>query len=225
MKSNKPVYVMCEPGVESRDFSAIIKGLAESITHSRATLKIVNLGIWRNNGWKRGNILQHYMSVDWYLERARNTSHRNSQLNANTIIYDLFQEPWQQQRPHYDVVVLKTDIYSGEMNNNFVIGLALKELGTVISVNRFLHLNYYNRFECIKTETLHEIGHVFGLPGDTRTKQISLSLGRHCTNECVMRQGLMVPRDWIYFTEQRINSTSDSPYCELCLAELRNFFS
>ena len=122
--------------------------------------------------------------------------------------------------PHYELALLTSDIYGGE-DTNFVIGLAIPTFGTVVSIARLSKLEISLQLECIKTVIFHEMGHVFGLPNSNR-KNINESLGAHCTNVCVMRQGLSVPFDWIKMTQDRIRMRA--PYCKECLSDLRFFF-
>lgn len=44
------------------------------------------------------------------------------------------------------------------------------------------------------------------------------SLGNHCPNVCVMRQGLPVPDDWIKMTNDR--TKSGKPLCDECINDL-----
>lgn len=103
-----------------------------------------------------------------------------------------------------------------------MIGLAQPEMGTVVSTHRFRGLDDKTRYECVKTETMHELGHVFGLIPQDRAEDVDYSLGKHCTNVCTMRQGLRVPIDWIIYSGERV--TSGRAFCNRCTQDLRNFF-
>jgi predicted Zn-dependent protease len=68
---------------------------------------------------------------------------------------------------------------------------------------------------------MHEGGHMFGLPSNKRKENVEEKLGGHCTNRCVMRQGLIVPDDWVRMTEDRIKY---GPLCNQCVNEIYAFF-
>lgn len=218
----RPVNVMCEEGVTERQMRAVLSGLNELLCLAAVDrqIEVRNFGVWRQPGWLAGNTLRPYQSVDWYVDYGLFHSNRRNQVRAHAVIDALVSEPWQQAEKHYDVVVLQSDLY--DQNCSFVIGLALAGLGTVLSVNRFLQLEEDLQMECIKTETMHEVGHVFGLIPDSRIGNVEYSLGRHCTNECIMRQGLMVPGDWIRITRDRL--VYQEPLCPQCLHDLRMHF-
>jgi len=120
---------------------------------------------------------------------------------------------------HYDVFAVREDMYSG--NTNFVIGLAQRGIGTTLSTYRFRELRRRDRYECIKTETIHELGHAFGLIPSGRTSNVEKSLGKHCTNVCTMRQGLTVPNDWLEISRDRL---SVGALCGQCQEDLINYF-
>jgi len=62
---------------------------------------------------------------------------------------------------------------------------------------------------------------VFGLIPKNRTKNIKESLGKHCINICIMRQGLELPKDWIDLTRDRIKYGA---LCPTCKQDLKNYF-
>jgi predicted Zn-dependent protease len=219
----KPIYVVQQAGVPEEQMSAVLTGIREIVRLAGMTdrIPIHNFGVWQTTNHRTAQGLVPFASVQWYIEHARQTG-RNRQLNATTIVSDLYEEPWQTQAPHYDLMVVKDDLWSGEGNNNFVIGCAIKGVGTVISTARFQDLPTNQRRECIVTEVLHEMGHVFGLVPEDRTTNVEYSLGKHCTNRCTMRQGLRVPSDWIEFTEDR---RRHGVFCSQCQTDLRRFFA
>jgi len=112
-------------------------------------------------------------------------------------------------------------MWDGTSRTNFIIGLASPGDSTTFSVKRFRELDEWMKNECIKTETMHEVGHVFGLIPYSRTKNVEQSLGKHCTNKCTMRQGLMVPQDWIKITKDRLDYGA---FCDDCKKDLVEYF-
>jgi len=122
----------------------------------------------------------------------------------------------------YTAILTGEDINSSDGSYNFLIGLALPGIGTLISTKRFEGIDdIYTRNECIKTEVMHEIGHVFGAPNPSR-KDLEDNIGNHCRNKCVMRQGVRVPIDWIKITRDRLET--GKPYCDSCEEDLRKHF-
>jgi len=143
------------------------------------------------------------------------------QLNASTMISHCRAEPWRQKEDHYDLFICSSDLWDGSMNINFIIGLASKGTGTVLSVARFREpgLGERLKYECIKTEVMHEMGHVFGLvTGRGKTEE---NLGPHCADSCTMRQGITVPHDWIPITQDRLRYGA---FCQQCTNDLRGYF-
>jgi len=160
--------------------------------------------------------LEEYRSVNWYLQQGRLKSRNSTQLNAHTIYGLCCEEITLSGYKHYYVLILKSDIY--KENTNFVIGAGGRGICAIISTYRFKNLESDQKYEVIKTETMHEIGHVFDIPNDNRTTNVEENLGLHCTNECVMRQGLHVPDDWIKMTNDRIKICK--PLCDECISDL-----
>ncbi|MBD3310943.1 MAG: hypothetical protein GF349_00400 [Candidatus Magasanikbacteria bacterium] len=221
----KPIYIMHQAGLDEQDLSSVLDGIRLVIQATKITpglIQVKNWGVWRQEPYLDQYGLKPYHSVDWYLQRGQEESNRRNQLNADTIIRELYFEPWRKAQDHYDVFITDDDLYSGDDNNNFVIGVAQELTGTVVSTARFKGLGSHIRHECIVTEIMHEFGHVLGLIPDSRTSSVEYSLGPHCTNECVMRQGLSVPNDWIRFTEDRIRTRR--PFCRECQGHLENWF-
>lgn len=219
MRNIRPIFLMHEEGIGTL-VDVVIFGVQTVLQFAGVGKEIdVNyFGVWRDSPIYYGKRLVPYKSIDWYIHTGRQSA-RPSQLNVDVIMANLEQEPWQKTSPHYDVVILSNDIYSE--GTNFVIGLATYSIGTIISVHRFMELDQKLRAECVKTEVMHELAHVFGVVPDERTNNIEESLGKHCTNTCVMRQGLQVPRDWIRMTQDRLRV---GPFCKDCASDLRNYF-
>jgi len=157
--------------------------------------------------------------MDWYISEGTRFSEKRGQLNADRILNLCNEDRWQIDERHYKVMILKSDMYAED--TNFIIGYAVEGMGTIISINRFLSLDQAIQKECIKTETMHELGHVFGLINKNRNQAVKYELGKHCANKCVMRQGLRVPEDWIRITQDRLKN---GPFCNLCKEELITYF-
>ena len=217
----RPIYAMCEEGVEPEHLQAVLDSVQVvlRIAGVERRVEVHNFGVWRGPGWLEGNTLTNWNSVDWYVAHARQASRNDHQLHGGHLLKLLYNEPWQETTPHYDIVVTHSDLYDDDCR--FCVGLAVHGLGTVISTNRFLNLDARTQRECIITETMHEVGHVFGLIPSNRTDNVEMSLGLHCTNKCIMRQGLNVPHDWLKITDNRL---AGHEFCSTCRSDLAKFF-
>lgn len=218
----KPLYVMFQDGIGQDQIAAVMSGINTvlKIAGAESLIRVVNWGVWRNDGYCANGVLQAYQSVDWYVAKGFEKSRNKNQVYVRPIMYRLMDEPWQEKNPHYEVVVLHSDIYNDGCN--FVVGSAIEGFGTIVSINRFKNLERQLQAGCIKTTVMHEIGHVFGLVPKTRTINVVKSLGLHCTCQCVMRQGLSVPHDFIKYTEERL--ATGQVFCPRCQQDLRNYF-
>jgi predicted Zn-dependent protease len=217
----RPVYVMFDEGVEELEAQAVFDGLSQVMiaAGTPAHMKVTNFSVWRNANWLDGDgYLTEWNSVDWYIAYTKEQS-REGQLHGGTLLRLLYSEPWQEADPHYDIVVTSRDLYDDDCH--FCIGLAIRGFGTIISTNRFRGLSMQDAYNCIVTETMHEVGHVFGLVAETRKSNVERSLGLHCTNRCIMRQGLRVPYDWQAITADRLEGHE---FCGECAHDLKRYF-
>jgi len=218
MNKLKPVYVTSERGVSNRESSSVITGIKKVIEVAGVELKVKNFGNWSNQKVRVEKELKPRQSTDWYIQQGRNASRRINQLKADIILNKFGFHPWHEVN-HYDVLITKTDLYK-DQTTRFIIGIAQKNVGTVISTHRFRSLDSNKKRECLITETMHELGHVFGLPSN-ESPYTTDSLGSHCTNICIMRQGLNVPNDWVDMSRDR---QKQGAFCERCRQDLKNFF-
>ncbi len=232
MRNIKPIYVMSEDGIEDFQLKAVLAGIREILQLAGVdqAIEVHNLGRSSEERSSTDDTLVPHKSVEWYVNRGREESSRPKQANASVVLDKLLELPngsdllLGSDHPHYHVLVLHTDIYQDE-DTCYVAGSAYPALGTVLSVKRFCGLNSKEQMAgCIQTEVMHEVGHVFRVPALNRKDNVEESLGKHCTNNgCVMRQGLIVPGDWLRMTDERLHA--DSPLCAACLRDLRSFFS
>jgi predicted Zn-dependent protease len=212
---------MADKDVASDHQRAVLYGITAVMNHARAPeyIPINDLGVWRSPDWiVNGTRLSEWNSVDWYIGVSREQS--RDQLNGGTLLRLLYTEPWQEADPHYDIVVTSHDLYDDGCD--FCVGLAVHGFGAVISTHRFRGLSQKDAYNCIVTETMHEVGHVFGLVPETRTMNVEYSLGMHCTNRCIMRQGLRVPSDWQAITADRLRGYE---FCSECSRDLQRYFA
>lgn len=218
----RPVNIMFDENVTTLEAEAVMSGLTKVMNAANAphhNMPINNFGVWRNSDWLEEGSLTQWNSVDWYLAYTEHHHGRNGQLHGGKLLQLLYSEPWQEAGAHYDILVTSRDIYDDDCR--FCIGLAIHGFGTVISTARFRGLSQQNTYDCIVTETMHEVGHVFGLVPETRTSNVERSLGLHCTNRCIMRQGLQVPHDWEVITADRL---AGHEFCGECRHDLQRYF-
>jgi len=218
MAKIKPVFVMNQDGVSELERQAVFDGVEELTAIAGVDLEIVDFGVWRPSGWKTaaGKLTPHN-SVDWYLAKGA-LQGRGAQLNAATIYYQLAGEPLRNSNEggidHYDILVVHQDLF--DVQTKFLVGAGGEGIGAVVSTHRFRGLEPSGLYNCVKTETMHELGHVFGLVfrGDSVA-------GGHCQNKCIMRPGITVPTDWIKYS---IDRREGKALCNPCESELRNYF-
>jgi len=163
-----------------------------------------------------------------------NVTKRNSQWDVDTMGLRMRLDPTQIEKPHHAFVFTNKDLYPGGSKKiNFVVGSALPDIGTVISLSRIWNGVADNnlRNDVIKTEIAHEAGHVFGLASERRGKdnldfETILGSGAHCKNPgCCMKQGNRVPLDFIKITQDRIKYLDQNFYCHNCQQDLQEKFS
>lgn len=208
----KPINIMYDEEIFPHQARAAFDGAREMMLLVDIKIPIRNLGVWKQSS-------EAFGGIDWYISRAHQPHLRRDQLNANQILTDCLNEPWQRQEAHFELILLSFNLYSGETNNSFVLGLGCKGLGTVISTYMLGHRDQKTEYEILKTVVMHELGHVFGLVNEDRD-DLDYRLGPHCANKCIMRQGLTVP-EWIGFTNDRL---SGNPLCPTCQKDFRKFF-
>ncbi|MBW2965326.1 hypothetical protein KY363_07755 [Candidatus Woesearchaeota archaeon] len=231
MNKIRPIFVMHQQGITDRENRAAIAGAREllSIAGLENIIEIRDLGVWRNNCYRNDDgSLKEYQSVDWYIQQARFGNRpkwierlRPDQHDGDKMLDKLASEPWKRMEDHYDLVVCKEDLNTTSYPLNFIVGIARKDADAVISVNRFRGLDTEAVFEAVKTEAMHELGHVFGLPGSGRKRYDNLG-GGHCTNRCVMRQGNHVPDDWL---QMSVDRALYGALCSQCQDDLRKYFN
>lgn len=228
MSRKQPIYLIHQDGVDPASIFAVEDGVRKilDVAGASSDAPIRNFGAWRHPQWRDGSALRKYHSVDWYVAEGRRTGRERLdgiQLNISMMLWHLLHEPWRQppHQNHYDIAIVREDLWAGSSSNNFVLGAALGD-ALILSTKRLHSIpNPTTRVECLQTLTMHELGHVFGLIPSNRTDNVEESLGKHCTNRCIMRQGLRVPDDWIRLTRDRLLY---GPFCTTCENDLRKNF-
>ncbi len=206
------INIMNDFGITFNFKQAFLDGILEMIQISKRNFEIQDLGLWRNLNWKSQTFLAPFNSVDWYVSQSMDST--RNQVNAQHLLALFYCEPWQDSEKHIDLFITNRDLFVPE--TNFVLGLALANSGMVISGHRFSNLSQSLAIECLKTLTMNKMGHVLGIVPEYRTISVEESLGKHCTNQCIMRQGLTV-QDWVQITKDRLNG---HVLCDLCQNDL-----
>lgn len=161
-------------------------------------------------------------SIDELVSMGMRTSRDGKQINGHPIHADLAIDSEHHNR--YNILVLDQDLnnYSSipsiQKDYDFILGFGDPGFGVILSTFKFQTLDEQTRYECIKTEAIHETGHMFGLPDKNRGSNLQEKGGIHCTNICVMRQGFSVPKDWINMTKDRFDY--GNALCDQCSEEL-----
>ncbi len=160
--------------------------------------------------WSNGD----FGSVAWYVKNAYNSRRKQANLSDMFILTE--QEPWQKTNPHFELMVLETDLFDEE--TNFVYGAAQKKIvengrivvdglahpegrlyvpGIIISANRMKKGHGKNWESTFLTMFFHELGHFFGLPTTSNPNYMKEGDSRangyldfkHCDDSlCVMEQ-------------------------------------
>lgn len=217
--SLKPIHVMCEKGVTDRQVAVVIRAIEIALKVANVSVPIRNLGRWQTPGfWQNGRLLP-YRSAAWYLMVGRLASRDRREIEGSAVFDKLCCEPWQEQEPHYDVLLLKSNLYAG--NTNFALGLSQPGLGSIISAYQIFNSSWrLDPHDVLGTVALHEIGHVFGAPDENRRTRLDYSLGPHCLNRCVMRQRLVLD-EWQELTRDCFGR---GIYCPECAYDIRSHF-
>lgn len=165
----KPIYLMIQNGVDLIDKKAVIDGI-ETVFKIAGVEKKIRISdyveLQGTNYISPNGSLKEYRTVDWYLQQGKIKSRNLMQLNADAIYSLCCEEIALGGYKHYYVLILKSDIY--KKNTNFVIGSGGKGTCAIISTYRFNDLEPDQKYEVIKTETMHEIGHVLGIPNENK---------------------------------------------------------
>lgn len=228
-KNTKPIYLMNERGISDIERKAAFEGAKEllALGNVQRLVEIIDYGDWRTNDYKHSSgKLNPFESIDWYIDSAKIQD--SSQYDADMILSNFSGEKWRDKtrggRNHYDLLLCSKDLKSSSHQNlNFVIGLSQKYIGAVVTNHKFKRLDDELLFECMKTATMHELGHALGLcyrtHGIDRDRD-STNYG-HCINTCVMHQGNSVPHDWIQMSKDR---RRNGALCIDCKKELKDYF-
>jgi predicted Zn-dependent protease len=220
---------MNQEGVSELEKKAVLDGAAEllKIAGIAELITIKDWGVWRADDWLNpDSSLKRNQSVEWYLEKGKGKNNNSRQLLTDLILCELKMEPLRKKQDHYDILICLPDLNTPYLNTEYIVGQGRDGVGTVLSTFRFRNrgLNSRELRECIKTVTMHELGHAFGLPGNGPNVYLAdpddIRFG-HCMNRCVMRQGESAPHDFVRMSNDRLRYGA---LCGDCRRELRDYF-
>ncbi len=215
MSLRKPVYVLCEKNVTRSQTRAALEGIHDVLRLAGISdVEVKNFGNWKSSPAVSPSM--SYASLKWFIANSYNTERK--QVDADEFLH-LIWKGLLLPEACTAVALLSSDLYCERQD--FIIGYGAASENAVLSVHRFRILPQRQQHECIKTLVMHELGHVFGLLPESRTRNVEESIGKHCTNICIMRQGLNVPDDWTRMTDDRLRT---DPFCNQCLHDLRKSF-
>lgn len=131
-----------------------------------------------------------YSGTHWYIDTAYDRA--LGQVVGPRFLELVRNEPWQRDRPHYDVAVVDRDLTDPAVaapDDPYVLASALPGTATVLSVYRLrLVADEQRRMRALRRLVVHNFGHVLEVPGPTRQEAVAPIGGeRHCTNLCAMR--------------------------------------
>lgn len=201
----KPVSIMWTQGVETaeaqlvitavRDFLRLVYSIGHEAGLALPPTTIRPFGTWYIPSQPEGS---PYWGTHWYVDNSFDPARQ--QVIGARFLELVRNEPWQKSNPHWDVAVIEHDLvdripeFSDEDRGVFVLGTAVPELATVLSVYRLRGLvRPEQRERALRRLVLHQFGQVLGLPSRSRKTAIErIDDRRYCTNRCVMRRAATV---------------------------------
>jgi predicted Zn-dependent protease len=209
---------MRQAGVSEHAFARVLRGIERVITLAGVSsiVPVTNLDIWRMQNYRyRGEILLKEQSVDWYIDQSYNLA--RARVDGARLLQLMWNEEWQKSEPHYDICITHYPLW----DQGTCYGVASRGFGAVISTYA-IYQAYMGKLadDVFESLVMHEVGHVFGLVPRTRTNNVVEMLGLHCTNRCIMRQGMDVEA-WRTHTDDRLQGHE---FCLQCRRDLRSYF-
>lgn len=201
----RPVRILCGRGVTDEQLDLAIAAINDltkfamvalpiEIVKGKLPAEIEKIGVANSRVVSKKRQLGAHQMLDKMIENVR-SSHSTD--------------------PHFEVFLTKKDIF-GDDQTNWIFGVSQEDHAGVYSFNRFVGKL---ADETAKTVIMHEVGHVFSLPART-SGALEEKLGKHCTNRCLMRQGMSLA-EMRSITEDRL---AGHALCDLCRQDLIRYF-
>jgi hypothetical protein len=184
-----PLYVMWPKNLPDDTARAGLQGVMDAVRVSGQDRQVISFG---SRVFSEGD----YSSAQWYVDEVyrrqplRRDVGYGSQLDTGYFGGLFANEPWQQETPHWEVLMVNDDLNSMVDGRyiNYVFGSTDPGFPySVQSAKRMLEETPNRDLANAMYRNLlrHEVGHVFGLVNRSDAVQ---QLGGHCPNECSMRQ-------------------------------------
>ncbi|MDQ3018445.1 MAG: hypothetical protein M3Q64_01075 [bacterium] len=213
------IRIMVQPGIQGKYIVPVEKALDKMLRVCNVAVEIsyTNLGYWKDVCYQEGAQLLPHQSVNWLLQQAHLESLAHGTINAGTIIRE--SQVIAIKRGRFIPLVV-TDQELVHPKHGWGIGFTAMLCASVISIGRFTNFSDGKACDLIQTLTMHELGHLFGAIRATRERDVVEAGGLHCTqSDCIMKQGVSVPDDWIALTNLRKEYHYE--FCRLCFAGLQ----
>ncbi len=226
MKKFKSINLMDNKGFWPEK-AALIDAIKDilSIGHCEGQFPIKDFGRFCSPQWRDDEgLLVPWQSVDWYIYDS--LDEERMQVNATTLLRNLTNEPWRDERlmgDHYDLFVLEEDLFLPDENGGpgYCVGACKPFSSAIISSHRIEHI-WGMPYSCTKTEIMRQLCFMFGVPSHLRDDVLKRpDATAFCSNMCILREALNAPEDWEMLTEDRLK---EGALCESCMDDLRKFF-
>jgi predicted Zn-dependent protease len=225
MQTNRrPILCIATENVPPLYITSIVAGIQEVIETAAVKVPIHQLNTEQHVG---ADVLpveykDTWGNPEWYVASSKVTAKDREcgRFNADNVLA-LFEESISHKTIHpYHIFLTCTAMYSEGGQN--LLGWYREQVGAIVCLGSLDCLGETHRAECAKTIVMHTLGHVFGLIPMTRFIAFEENFGRHCTNTCIMRQGLIFLNNWVQFTRDRLAGTA---FCPECTRNLKEYFS
>lgn len=215
------LYCSQTAGVPEAEYAPILAGFHRLISEVRSVIQLVDFG---NMAFAQEG---DFSSPEWYQNRATTKIDAGFGPQVSAVELDrlLRIEPFQRQRPHFDLMVIDRDLRtaSNDFGNNFIFGYGPYP-NNIISIRRFLRYipDAPLRRLALSVLAAHELGHNFYL---TRR---NFNIGKngykfgHCNGEsgpCLMEQ-VNVPETRDIQDQARIIAPRGRWLCPDCTEEI-----
>lgn len=174
-------------------------------------------------------------SADWYVQKTEELQLQlcppverdlgwGPQVFTGLSACLLMRDPFQFERPHWDVLVVNRDLWDGH-TADFEFGVTNSEFPySIQSVTRFLRDIDDSEVQAaaVRRALRHEVGHMLGL-STARGYDLEERLDAHCScSGCSMRQGASV-EEWsaqALEEDSIVAGGNGSYFCDACMGDL-----
>jgi hypothetical protein len=216
----KPIHLSYPKNLHNDEYTAVKDGIKEIIQIAGSpNISIKELGDWQQPNYKTNNgLLKPYKSYAYFLAKGYNHSLVKGSVNTKVVLDEIEYGRKIAANPtnHYDVFVTHDKLNGPD--NQPLIGYGSEGLAAIISYEFLNSYDYRTHYDIMKTLTMHELGHMFGLVYQQRNNKSKTS--SHCTNLCIMHDG-----DIDVTAKTYLRKLTTNPFCSNCTEDLRNYFT